>query len=122
LTKTEKFRKLLDELGVKWTEPTYEYWELLGGIPTSHYVTIVDGKSVEEAIDGTLTAHHLTPEQAVAATVGAQEVYLLMGTDTYDGREYVLGVFSTEEEAEAAIGDNRYGYGLHNVQRWEVDA
>jgi hypothetical protein len=91
---TEKFRKLLDELGVRWTEPTYEYWELLGGIPTSHYVTIVGGKSVEEAIDGTLAAHHLTPEQAVAATVG--------NDDTSRWHE----LFGTPERAARTLANN----------------
>jgi hypothetical protein len=87
---TEKFRKLLDELGVKWTEPTYEYWELLG-IPTSHYVTIVGGKSVEEAIDGTLAAHHLTPEQAVAATLGLDDAYTREECEASFVRGYSLG-------------------------------
>ena len=67
---TERVRELLDERGVEWTEPTDEYWELLGGMPTRNYVTIIGEKCVEEALDGTLVVYRLTPEQAIAAALG----------------------------------------------------
>ena len=50
------------------------------------------------------------------------EVWLLMATDVETGREEVLGVYATKAAAEAAISENRCGFALHNVQRWEVDA
>jgi hypothetical protein len=121
---TDRLRELLDERGVEWNDggEGLTIIPVQYGVPRAWTVnTWPSGKDMGDCL-WVQNRHPLTPEQAVAATVGAQEVYLLMGTDTYDGREYVLGVFSTEEEAEAAIGDNRYGYGLHNVQRWVVDA
>lgn len=51
-----------------------------------------------------------------------REVYLLMATDIGDGREEVLGVYATEEAAMAAINENQFGYALHHVRKWEVDA
>ena len=70
MTATDELRRMLDERGVEWRKPAEEYWVLLG-MPEGDGTTIVGELSIEEATDGTLVAYNLTPEQAIAATLGA---------------------------------------------------
>lgn len=91
---TDELRRLLDERGVEWEEPTDEYWELLGGMSTRNYVTIIGEKCVEEALDGTLVVYRLTPAQAIDATLGRGtcQVDVLNTGDCagYECSEYIM--------------------------------
>lgn len=63
------------------------------------------------------------PAQAIAVTLGSEmckEVYLLMATDIGDGREEVLGAYTTESAATKAISENQFGYAFHHVRKLEV--
>ncbi len=75
MSATEELRSLLDERGVEWSKPADEYWVLLGGAPTSDYVTIVGETSIDEATDGTLVVCRVTPAQAVEAILGRGECH-----------------------------------------------
>lgn len=69
MTATEKLRKLLDERGVEWADSPLMR---VGGMERGTVFDSSDGRwiRVTEALDGTLCASHLTPEQAIAATIG----------------------------------------------------
>lgn len=128
MSATDELRGLLDEKGVEWWDDSLvmfgggvDYYTLYGGT-RQHPVGVYGEES-----NGTrlLIVPDLTPEQAIAATLGrvdSRKVWLLMATDVETGREEVLGVYATKEAAEAAISENRFGFALHNVQRWEVCA
>jgi len=128
MSATEKLRAMLDERGVEWGNVRNDGSE-------SDYLTEWQfednqGKAIaiEWAVGSGLSVeihrYHLTPAQAIEATLGrgaCREVYLLMATDIGDGREEVLGVYATEEAAMAAINENQFGYALHHVHKCEVD-
>lgn len=61
LTSTERLRELLDERGESYVENDF-------GITWSYYS---DPHTATESMDGTLIVTGLTPEQAIAATLGA---------------------------------------------------
>lgn len=62
MTPTERLRELLDERGVEWKAPaSYD--------GSTKYDTIVGDYWFHE-YDGRITVHGLTPEQAIAATLG----------------------------------------------------
>lgn len=67
MTPTDKLRALLDEMGVEWQdfdgEPTW--MDSDGRMHYARYEFTFNGPTDE------LTVYHLTPEQAIAATVGA---------------------------------------------------
>lgn len=69
MTATERLRQLLDERGVEWIdfdgEPTWM------GNDRMHYAR--QECSCDEPTDE-VTVYHLTPEQAVEATLGSDEV------------------------------------------------
>ena len=116
----ERLRALLDELGAEWEE--FHGEPMWMGDDGRWYYAIQE--ITRYGADGGVVVHHLTPEQAVEATLGrgtCREVYLLKATDNDDGREHVLGVYATEESATAAIGENRCNLSLHHVERWEVE-
>jgi len=124
MTATDELRRMLDERGVEWWQSA----NTLGCIFTRWYSPIFGDEVVamENGKEGlVLFDHFVTPKQAIEATLGrgtCREVYLLMATDIGDGREEVLGVYATEEAAIAAISENQFGYALHHVRKWEVDA
>lgn len=62
MTPTETLRAMLDERGVEWKAPaSYD--------GSTKYDTIVDGYWFHE-YNGKITVHGLTPEQAIAITLG----------------------------------------------------
>lgn len=73
MSPTEKVRAMLDERGIEWSKPSDAYWILLGGMPTSDYVTIVDDAVIDETTDGMLVVENVTPAQAVAAITTPKE-------------------------------------------------
>lgn len=119
MTATDELRRMLNERGVKW----WEGWD--------KDQTLFDGANgIRWTADYTLgelflrSVLPITPEQAIAATLGAgtgREVYLLMATDIGNGRDEVLGVYATEEAAMAAINESQFGYAFHHVRKCEVD-
>lgn len=69
MTATERLRELLDERGVKWwSKPRL----VVSGVEKGTEFDAADGSWVHaiEALDGTICVSHLTPEQAIAATLG----------------------------------------------------
>lgn len=64
---------MLDERGIEWSKPSDAYWILLGGMPTSDYVTIVGDAVIDETTDGFLVVENITPAQAVAAITAPKE-------------------------------------------------
>lgn len=70
LTATDRLRALLDERGVEWqSKPEL----IISGIEKGTEFDAADGRLVRavEALDGTICLSHITPEQAIAATLGA---------------------------------------------------
>lgn len=122
LIATDELLRLLDERGVEWMpsvfDPQHETFYDVNG------VGFIVTEFPEIGRMSLACDMRITPEQAIAATLGAgtcREVYLLMATDIGDGREEVLGVYATEEAAMAAISENKFGYAFHHVRKWEVD-
>ena len=70
MTATERLRKLLEERGEDYTRNDF-------GITWSYYT---DPHTATESMDGTLIVTGLTPEQAIAATLGTE-----INGDTSDG-------------------------------------
>ena len=72
MSATERLRALLDERGVKWTEPNNDersrttYWT--AGLLNCTAVEFDDG-----VVNVSLTAYRATPEQAIEATLGRGE-------------------------------------------------
>ena len=72
MTATERIRAMLDERGVKWTEPSNDersrttYWT--AGLLNCTAVEFDDG-----VVNVSLTAYCVTPEQAIEATLGRGE-------------------------------------------------
>lgn len=62
MTATDELRRLLDERGVKWEAP-------MSFDGTARYDTTAGGYWFHE-FNGKITIHGLTPEQAIAATLG----------------------------------------------------
>lgn len=118
MTATNELCRLLDESGAEYTvDHGYRdvFWNF-GESCKARASAIGTRGLVQMIVTG------ITPQQAIAATLRPCEVWLLMATDVDDGREKVLGVYATKDAAEAAVDENRCGYALHDVQRWEVDA
>lgn len=67
MTATERLRELLDERGESYVENDF-------GITWSYYS---DPHTATESIDGTLQVTGLTPEQAVAATLGTGTCHVI---------------------------------------------
>ena len=65
---TDELRRLLDERGVEWKAPAS-----FDG--TARYDTTAGGYWFHE-FDGKITIHGLTPEQAIAATLGSGTCHL----------------------------------------------
>ena len=66
---TEELRRMLDERGVEWQgKPEL----IISGIEKGTEFDAADGRLVRavEALDGTICLSHITPEQAIAATLG----------------------------------------------------
>ena len=73
---TEVLRRMLDERGVEWStrDTTFRlitYWKTDSGIPV-HYAQTTDVPYPPTNVPRTITAG-LTPEQAIAATLGGGE-------------------------------------------------
>lgn len=137
-TATERLRAMLDERGVEYEVSVENATGFEHVIWHPNKFSQWDWN--EEFGAGWLTGWQqgITPEQAIAATLGndglerskngvaergtCKEVYLLMAMDIGDGKDEVLGVYATESAAmEAAKTDgNQFGYAFHNVCKWEV--
>lgn len=103
----ERLRELLDERGVKWDTFSVSNTEYI------HW-TNSDGHWCEASIGGPLSLHvsilSATPEQAIAATLGASDatgerqdaakVYLVEVSDELIESWYPLGVYLNKESAE----------------------
>lgn len=115
---TERLRRMLDERGVEYTQTVVTEGVLFTVVTgEEHYFVLV--RDNDAGIE--MWSQHLTPEQAIAATLGRKEyVYALTAIDPEDGREYVLGLYATRELVEKSIETNGRGYALHYVSRWEV--
>jgi hypothetical protein len=69
MTATDELRRLLDERGVEWqSKPEL----IISGIEKGTEFDAADGRLVRavEALDGTICLSHITPEQAIAVTLG----------------------------------------------------
>ena len=74
MTATDELRKLLDERGVEWRD-TGKRLNMGNGVRIpiqTEYEQSCGGRwsTATEALSGTLTVNNLTPEQAIAATLG----------------------------------------------------
>ena len=70
MSATERLRELLDERGIAWwSKPRL----VVGCVEKGTEFDAADGSWVHaiEALDGTICVSHLTPGQAIAATLGA---------------------------------------------------
>ena len=74
MTATDELRKLLDERGVEWRDTGARVYDMYNN-PHSYRTEyeLSDGRwtTATEALSGTLNVNNLTPEQAVAATLGS---------------------------------------------------
>lgn len=77
MTATDELRRLLDERGVEWQdfddEPTW-----MGSDGEMHYAR---QEFTFNGLTGNVTVYHLTPEQAVEATLGRGECRLIPTRD-----------------------------------------
>jgi hypothetical protein len=89
-TATERLRELLDECGVKWW-PMYNN----GYYRERDTEFVVNGKkhTAHEWGDG-LAVYNLTPEQAIAATLGREDTYTREECESSFVRGYSLGSLS----------------------------
>lgn len=108
---TERLREMLDERGVEWTAPN----SILRDEMTCWMAGGFDYEAFEiPEPDGTflLTAAHqeeLTPEQAIAATLGSDERY---------DAGFANGVKATLQQLDGLITD---GYDLKAISVWIDD-
>ena len=120
MTSTDELRRLLDERGVEWGAEESELdhvttWNANGGQAMFYESKTTIPNLLQ------VNYHHLTPEQAIEATLGRSGcVYVLTAIDPGDGREYTLGIYATKELAEKSAETDGRGYVLHDVSRWEV--
>lgn len=86
MTATEKLRKLLDERGVEWANNPMMS---VNGMERGTIFDASDGRWVRviEALDETLCASHLTPEQVIAVTFGNDTCHI-EGPRTSDTLEH----------------------------------
>lgn len=91
MTATDELRRLLDERGEDYTRNDF-------GITWSYYS---DPHTATESMDGTLIVTGLTPEHAIAATLGYEPDEIKL-TQTYDAgfRNGVMAVFQQLEGIE----------------------
>ena len=95
MSATDELRRLLDERGVEWStrDTTFRlitYWKTDSGIPV-HYAQTTDVPYPPTNVPRTITAG-LTPEQAIAATLGGGECEVISHYyyDDYDLHEFEL--------------------------------
>lgn len=106
MSATDELRRMLDERGVEWTAPNSCLRDEMTGWAAGGFY--YDAFEVPEP-DGTflLTASHqddLTPEQAIAATLGGMKLYAVNTWSDLDdiGVSYIeRRLYRTREEAEA---------------------
>ena len=110
MTATDELRRLLDERGVEWQdfddEPTW-----MGSDGEMHYAR---QEFTFNGLTGNVTVYHLTPEQAVEATLGRGTCEILGYDDGYDegvdGEMYQYAdpryFLSCEHEAYGSVAPN----------------
>lgn len=101
MSATDELRRMLDERGVEWSATdTYRLLVTSWNDASGHSWAFVEHK------DGNfskLTAYHLTPEQAIAATLGGMKMYAVKTwTDLDDiGESYIeRKLYRSKEDAE----------------------
>lgn len=99
MTATDELRALLDERGVEWEdfdgEPTWA-----GGDGRMYYAR---QEFTFAGLTGNVTVYHLTPAQAIAATLGlgtCRKVYLVETSDDLLESWYPIAVYLHRESAE----------------------
>lgn len=88
MTATDELRAMLDERGVEW-ETDRSGFRVMWGKPVDEFHDTMQFKAVDNALpNGGLNVHicGFTPEQAIAATLGAGTCEDLGGTDA-NGRD-----------------------------------
>lgn len=103
MTATDELRRMLTDAGVEWKAPaSYD--------GSTKYDTIVDDHWFHE-YDGRITVHGLTPEQAIAATVGRGTCHKVLD---FDGAAWICS------ECGEHIGPRRWNF-CPNCGRKVVD-
>ena len=78
MSATDELRRLLDERGVKWGDTGARVYDMYNN-PHAYRTEyeLSDGRwtTATEALSGTLNVNNLTPEQAIAATLGSDDDY-----------------------------------------------
>ncbi|HAM16031.1 MAG TPA: hypothetical protein DCP91_09290 [Eggerthellaceae bacterium] len=118
---TEKLRRMLDERGVEWADESNGYADITEFVSNGTKWTIIAKSYVNPEHDlMTLRAERITPEQAIAATMGGGKLTknnvdrALFAHSTYanyDGLKlYATGIRTQEiaDELNVALGGSEY--------------
>ena len=125
MSASEKLRELLDERGVEWRD-TGKRLNMGNGVRIpiqTEYEQSCGGRwsTVTEALSGTLTVNNLTPEQAIAATLGKKphdktEEWLLKACNQAT-QDYVKALEKLVQDWQELYKNPDYGECLRLIDR-----